>query len=816
MNAVRARLRADLRARWASWVAFALAIGAVGAVVLTAAAGARRTDTAYERFLAVSRAEDVYIAGDRYSPEATAFFDELEHLPQVVSGGGVAAMIVVPPSGSLASPYHFAGLDRRYGHTIDRPKIIRGRLPRIDRADEVLVNQAMARVHHLRVGSTVDWTTFTTAQSEDPEFKGDLSVGMPVHLRVVGVGVYPNEVVPTAQYDSLPFFYLSPAYYEAHPSTNQGYGFEVIRLAHGKADVAGFQAGMTALSAKHGLDPHQFLFTDRTERNGQVERAIRPQAVALAVFALLAAVASLVVLGGMSAQQAHRDSADYPTLHALGMTRRQLFAMSMVKGLSVAVTGAVIAVLGAVLASPLMPVGPARLAEPHPGVAFNASLLGTGAAAIVILFAAAFALPAWRAGGIVALGHDASGRDGQKRGRLVEAMASAGLPPAPAMGLRAALQSGTGRAGVPVGSALVTSGLAIATLAATFTFSANLDRLANTPRLYGWNWDIKAGDGFFAANTAEVMDKLAADPDVEAVAGGTFGGMEIAGRPVPVFGLDGLRGSPFPTLLEGRQPRSDDEIVLGTRTLKRAHQRVGGTVAAGFDGPPVQMHIVGRAIFPKIGAGSFSPTNLGEGAVTRAQRFVDPEAPAGDKYGFLLVRLRAGANLAANRIRLSRSLAGMAFCGGDPNCAKTAERPGDISNYARVRRTPLVLAGVLAIVAAGALGHALITSVHRRRRDLAVLKALGLSRRQVSATTSWQATASVVTALLIGLPLGTAFGRVVWRAFANQLGVEPNPSTPVSVLLLATLVAVVIANVVAAVPAAIAARTHPAVVLRSE
>src|SRR5262249_28742191 len=62
MGAVAARARADLRARWAAWLAVALAIGIAGAVALTAAAGARRTDTAYDRFLAQGHAEDLYFS----------------------------------------------------------------------------------------------------------------------------------------------------------------------------------------------------------------------------------------------------------------------------------------------------------------------------------------------------------------------------------------------------------------------------------------------------------------------------------------------------------------------------------------------------------------------------------------------------------------------------------------------------------------------------------------------------------------------------------------------------------------------------------
>ena len=51
MGAVWLRLRAELRQQWRGWLALAVLLGLIGGVAVTAAAGARRTDTAYPRFL---------------------------------------------------------------------------------------------------------------------------------------------------------------------------------------------------------------------------------------------------------------------------------------------------------------------------------------------------------------------------------------------------------------------------------------------------------------------------------------------------------------------------------------------------------------------------------------------------------------------------------------------------------------------------------------------------------------------------------------------------------------------------------------------
>ena len=144
------------------------------------------------------------------------------------------------------------------------------------------------------------------------------------------------------------------------------------------------------------------------------------------------------------------------------------------------------------------------------------------------------------------------------------------------------------------------------------------------------------------------------------------------------------------------------------------------------------------------------------------------------------------------------------------------QRPGDIKNYAGIRDTPLVLGAVLVLLAVGTLAHVLLTSVRRRRRDLAVLKTLGLVRSQVLRVVAWQATALAAAALVIGLPLGVLAGRWAWAVFAGSAGVSGEADVPLPLILLAIPVTLALANLIAAGPGWDAARVHPASVLRSE
>src|SRR5688572_18647505 len=72
MTAVSYRFRAELRTRWRAWLALALLVGLAGGAVLALAAGARRTDTAYSRFLSAQNAYDALVINNRTAQGGTA------------------------------------------------------------------------------------------------------------------------------------------------------------------------------------------------------------------------------------------------------------------------------------------------------------------------------------------------------------------------------------------------------------------------------------------------------------------------------------------------------------------------------------------------------------------------------------------------------------------------------------------------------------------------------------------------------------------------------------------------------------------------
>src|SRR4029079_6047613 len=110
----------------------------------------------------------------------------------------------------------------------------------------------------------------------------------------------------------------------------------------------------------------------------------------------------------------------------------------------------------------------------------------------------------------------------------------------------------------------------------------------------------------------------------------------------------------------------------------------------------------------------------------------------------------------------------------------------------------------------------LVLTVRHRRRELAVVRTIGLTPGQTGRTVAWQAHTLGVVGGLIGLPVGLLLGRIVWAAVARGYGIADDPAWPWLVVVLAVPVVVVLANALACWRGSRAARLRPAEILHAE
>lgn len=821
MMAVWMRLRAEVRTRWRALLGLTLMVGLAGGLVLAALSGARRTDSANERLLHAVNARDVAVLPD--VDPTSLDFDAVERLPQVAQAG-VATWLPLGPR-EVSSPenlYDGFGIalasDGRFAETIDRPKVVEGRLPDPRRAQEVLVNPVFARLRRVGVGDRLRAVAFSAddlaALDSSRDFpaiaaalhRGDL--GTPTTLRVVGIGIASEEVVVDEQFAS-PRMFLTPAFLQRHPRIHPFGRILSVRLHGGTAAIPEFRRAVERLA--HG---EAITFQTATSTNAKVDRAVQPQVELLAAFALVVALTGALVAGQAIARYTFVEAGEAATMSALGSTRRQLFALAMLRVAAAAVVGAALALVLAVALSPLTPIGPARTAEPSPGLAFDGPVLGVGALALVLVVLALAAIPAWRS----ARARAPEPSEGTRPCVLAGACARASLPPSVVAGVRLATEPGRGRTAAPVRSTIVGGALAVAMVVAAVVLATSVNHLVATPRLYGWNWDAlvnASGDdpGSTRTQARALTHVLQTSAAVRAWERASLSSVRLHSGSVTALGID-PGGRPAPTVASGRLPGADDEVALGARTLRSLDAGIGDTVVArANDGSRRSLRVVGRVVLPALGLyPGADKTALGEGAVL-TRRSLGTLGPDYNVAQFIVAFQRGADDASRERVlgRIRRDAGG-----GTTGNTGRIDRPSDIVSYEQVGDTPFVLAAILAVLALATVSHALVTSVRRRRRDLALFATLGFTRRQVSSTVAWQATTVGVLTLLIGVPLGIVLGRWGWSALANDLGAVAEPIVPVVVVLVAIPVVLALVNLVAFVPGRMAARLRPAVVLRAE
>lgn len=359
MGGVWLRLRSEVRRQWRGWLALAALLGAMAGVALTAAAGAWRTDTAYPRFLHRSQAADLLV-----SPARSGFhgyFRALARLPQVAAADAVAFLQMSQPgpgaspfSGMVAEASPFGG----EGVSINRVRVLAGRTfsPADPRA--VMISRKLAAREHLQPGSTLHLVGY-------PQSGGNRGTGHTVRLsfRVSAIVVFDDEIVPANKELAEPRVLLSPAFARSGQaqSFNPAGGGSYVVLRPG-ADAAMFTSQAAALAKRYGVGDVQVVHL--ATEYAATQRAIRPEAVALAIFATLTSLIALAIVGQLLSRQLILDSAEFPILRALGMSRSRLAVLSLARVAIVTTAGAVAAVAAAIAASPLMPIGPAGSPSP--------------------------------------------------------------------------------------------------------------------------------------------------------------------------------------------------------------------------------------------------------------------------------------------------------------------------------------------------------------------------------------------------------------------------------------------------------------------
>jgi len=822
--------RAAVRRSWRQAMVLALMGGLLGAVALGALAGARRTATAYGRYLASIHASDVFVNVPGKLPDMPVMrpITLISSLPGVVSHAAYVGLNGLPVvhgriDHSFLTNSLNGSLDGEY-LSQDRMTVLAGRLPQLGSTTEIVLTPVIARLFGTGVGGTVKYVYQPLGADGQPTGRQFTR-----SYRVAAVGEVPPALVD--QSDAVQGAILPPG------ATRQVlaeyfYAWIGLRLARGVGGIPALQADLARLarqvqrqenrSTHQNLPSPSFTVSRSDVVRNQVQQAIRPEAIALSVFGAIAALAMVVLAGQGLSQMISRSAPDIAVIRALGATRAQAVLAAGLPGVIPVLGGAILAVAGAVAISPLAPVGPVRRYDPGRGIWADGLVHGAGGFLIGVVLLGLLAVLAIRSV------RQSKGEAAARPSAFARTAAAAGMPPSAVVGTRNALEPGSGARSVPVRSTLLGSIAAVTAVVSAVVFNASLAGLISHPARYGWNWDVviqtQSGYGSF---TPGAVNRLIHGQ--RAVAGWSefaFGQLPVDGRIVPVLGIRRHLGAVQPPTTSGRPLSGNGQIELGTVTLGQLGKKIGDTVRIGTPPFARTVTITGTVTLPSFGVGGADHVSLGRGAMLPEATLLAAvgagSRPRGPAQSVPVYPSAVAIDLAPGTTEVQRAQLIHRIVSANPDGTPGGSYElrhalaAAVVNAGHLGGQPLALALGLAAAAVLSLALTVLSLVRRRRQELALLKALGMTRGQVRVIIAWQTTLTLLIAIVIGGPLGIAGGRLAWQAFARSLGAVPVVEVPVLALIVGLAALVVAGNLLASVPAAAAARTRVAAGLRAE
>ena len=350
---------------------------------------------------------------------------------------------------------------------------------------------------------------------------------------------------------------------------------------------------------------------------------------------------------------------------------------------------------------------------------------------------------------------------------------------------------------MPTRWALLGGVIAMIVVAATLTFGSSLQTLVSQPRLYGWNWDyaVQSSDGYGPVPN-QAMATLSDDRIVIASSGVWFATLQLDGVEVPVL-LANPDAPVSPPIVQGHGLRASNQIVLGAATLAQLHKQHRrhrrNALHPDLSGPPDPpcdrrrghharhrhrrgtAHLDGdrrhRACRQRAADRAARPRGL-----SRLQRS-EHGPSSGSRWG--RISRWAGGRTAARHFGQRRS------CPPKPRirtagatrrrCSRCNARPRSSTTAPWGRRRSCSRPDSPS-EPWWPSGWRSLASVRRRRGDLALLKMLGFTQRQLASAIAWQASIAAVVGIVVGIPLGVALGRWLWTLFAQEIGAVPAPT----------------------------------------
>jgi putative ABC transport system permease protein len=522
----------------------------------------------------------------------------------------------------------------------------------------------------------------------------------------------------------------------------------------------------------------------------------------LMVFGILGLVVAVMIVANVISGAVVAGFRHIGILKALGFTPSQVVAIYLVMVFLPAILGCVLGtVLGNVLAQPLLN-NTFQAFGAVPAIAPWVDVLALlGMPALIGLAAIVPALRARRVSAVAAISAGNAPRPGRGL-RVQRRLSGARLPRSVSLGLGLPFAR-------PGRSVLTMAAVVLGVTSVTFAIglTSSLTRFGNADpdhHAAGTQAVVQPGHAFIRG---EVAPKLS-DPGIESLLGSLPGAEHvIAERRLPVGIVGGQSASPIfyrgdpaslgYALVKGRWYHGSGEIVVSSMFLHQHGVAIGDGLTLDSAGSRARVTIVGEVMTGGI------DVFLGDWALL--ERLAPGSAP--DDYRVLLA---SGTDLNAYLAAVHAADPGL-YQGRQP----------DVSSFnATVIGFATLLTLMLGTVAALGVFNTVVLNTRERRRDLGMLKSIGMTPGQVTVMMVTSMAMLGAAGGLLGVPLGVFTHRLVLPLMGKAAQVDL-PSFIADVWTAPTMALLVLAGVgIAAlgalIPAGSAARLTIAEVLHGE
>ncbi|CAM5321718.1 ABC transporter permease [Streptomyces fumanus] len=319
--------------------------------------------------------------------------------------------------------------------------------------------------------------------------------------------------------------------------------------------------------------------------------------------------------------------------------------------------------------------------------------------------------------------------------------------------------------------------------------------------------------------TGALIDEAAKVPGAASAVGVVRGFTAVAGKDGKLIGGGfstqggnywGTDDPRYP-LTDGRAPKGADEVLIDAKTAERTGYRVGDTVRLSVDGPVLTPRITG--VFDTDDGAVAAGGSLALFDTATAQKLFGKPGT----YDEIDVTAKPGVSQAALKAGLDKALP--ADLVETTTGAKLAEDQAESisSQMSGMKQGLLVFAGIALFVGTFIIANTFTMLVAQRTKELALLRAVGASRRQVTRSVLTEALVVGVVAAVAGLAAGIGIGaglRALMGTLDAQVPDGPLVVTPGTVAT-ALAVGVLVTMLAAWLPSRRAAKIPPVAAMSS-